>query len=128
VVDMESLALHELGHLLGLGHIPAAVDPYSIMNPSLLIGEGLANRRVSRGDIERIQKIYGCVGKACNIDELFMSMEVPTYGSKDDQGDSNSEATHRASTPPKESSNRDPNPPKKRNRHNNSKQQRTYQR
>ena len=75
VVDMESLALHELGHLLGLAHITAESDPYSIMNPSLLIGEGLSNRKVSRGDIERMQKIYGCAGVACDIDQTFLALE-----------------------------------------------------
>ena len=75
VVDMESLALHELGHLLGLAHIAANVDPYSIMNPSLLIGEGLANRKISKGDIERLQQIYGCYGMACDVEEIFLAME-----------------------------------------------------
>ena len=71
IVDMQSVALHELGHLLGLAHIDAEVDSHSIMNPSLFIGEGLTSRRLSKGDIERIQLIYGCQGVACDIDELF---------------------------------------------------------
>lgn len=75
VVDMQSLALHELGHLLGLSHISADIDPYSIMNPSLLIGEGLSNRRISKLDIERIQRIYGCGGTACDIESTFYAME-----------------------------------------------------
>ena len=75
VVDMQSLALHELGHLLGLNHISAEIDPYSIMNPSLLIGEGLSNRKISKHDMERIQKIYGCEGSACDIDSTFYAME-----------------------------------------------------
>lgn len=70
VVDMLSLALHELGHLLGLAHVEKDVDTYSVMTPSLFIGEGLTSREISRGDIERIQQIYGCAGKACNIDTL----------------------------------------------------------
>jgi hypothetical protein len=76
VVDMESLALHELGHLLGLSHIGEESDPYSIMNPTLYIGEGLANRKISRDDIERLQRIYGCEGDACNVDELFSRLET----------------------------------------------------
>jgi len=38
------------------------------MNPSIMIGEGLASRSVSVGDIKRIQKIYGCAGSACDVD------------------------------------------------------------
>ena len=68
VVDMETLALHELGHLLGLAHVSPSVDYDSIMNPSLYIGEGLHNRILSVGDLTRIQKIYGCEGLACDVD------------------------------------------------------------
>ena len=78
VVDMQSLALHELGHLLGLAHIDVNVDSYSIMNPSLFIGEGLTSRKISRGDIERIQQIYGCEGDACDIDSLVLELEKDT--------------------------------------------------
>lgn len=67
-VDMQTLAMHELGHLLGLSHVAAEVDAVSIMNPYVYIGEGLTNRHLSTGDIERIQKIYGCDGAACDID------------------------------------------------------------
>ncbi len=66
IVDMQSLATHELGHWLGLAHIPEDYDSSSIMNPSIMIGEGLANRSLSIGDIQRIQKIYGCTGSACD--------------------------------------------------------------
>lgn len=67
VVDMESLALHELGHLLGLGHVSDEVDRYSVMNPQLFIGHGMTSRRLSKGDIVRIQRIYGCEGDACAL-------------------------------------------------------------
>lgn len=67
VVDMESVALHELGHLLGLGHVSEDVDRYSIMNPQLFIGQGMTSRRLSPGDIQRIQRIYGCEGAACDL-------------------------------------------------------------
>lgn len=67
-VDMQTLALHELGHLLGLTHISSEADAISIMNPYVYIGEGLTNRHLSAGDIERIQKIYGCLGDACDVD------------------------------------------------------------
>ncbi len=79
VVDMQSLALHELGHLLGLAHVDEDVDSLSIMNPALFIGEGLTSRKVSRSDIERIQQIYGCEGKACNIDGLMDELETANW-------------------------------------------------
>ena len=68
IVDMQSLATHELGHLLGLAHVPDTYDSSSIMNPSIMIGEGLASRSISTGDIKRIQKIYGCQGSACDVE------------------------------------------------------------
>lgn len=78
VVDMQSLALHELGHLLGLAHVDAEVDEYSIMNPTLFIGEGLTSRSLSPGDIERIQTIYGCEGDACDMEKLQKQLaELP---------------------------------------------------
>ena len=80
VVDMESLALHELGHLLGLSHVDEHIDPISIMNKSLFIGEGLASRKLSRGDIERIQTIYGCHDQACDVDALVSQFEL--YGAE----------------------------------------------
>jgi hypothetical protein len=73
VVDLESLALHEIGHLLGLEHVDQKTDGFSIMNPNLYVGEGLATRTLSRGDIQRIQSIYSCVGLACDIDALLRS-------------------------------------------------------
>jgi len=75
VVDMESVSLHELGHLLGLSHVEPDHDSDSIMNPSLFIGEGLTSRRLSKQDIMRIQQIYGCEGKACDVEALYQEME-----------------------------------------------------
>lgn len=79
VVDMQSLALHELGHFLGLGHIDEDVDSLSIMNPTLFIGEGLTTRKLARSDIERIQQIYGCDGKACDIDNLLKEQDEANW-------------------------------------------------
>lgn len=59
IVDMESLAIHELGHLLGLTHVKETEDRFSVMNPSLFIGEGMITRKLSKGDIVRIRSIYG---------------------------------------------------------------------
>jgi hypothetical protein len=67
IVDMQSLATHELGHLLGLAHVEEDHDPSSIMNPSIFIGQGIATRSLSLGDIQRIQKIYGCQGSSCDV-------------------------------------------------------------
>ncbi len=75
IVDMQTLALHELGHMLGLAHINATVDSDSIMTASLYIGPGLANRRLSKGDVDRIQKIYGCKADACDHDKVLASIE-----------------------------------------------------
>jgi hypothetical protein len=86
VVDMESLALHELGHLLGLTHIEADVDGQSIMNPTLYVGEGLINRRLSAGDVERVQKIYGCQGKACDIESTVRKISRIKSGDDSDSG------------------------------------------
>jgi hypothetical protein len=58
VVDAQSLALHELGHLVGLSHVAQDADPTSIMNPTLFIGLGMASRNISNGDRERIRSIY----------------------------------------------------------------------
>lgn len=58
IVDLESLALHELGHLIGLTHISDTVDKFSVMNPSLFIGEGMITRRLSEGDINRVRSVY----------------------------------------------------------------------
>ncbi|KFK40830.1 hypothetical protein AALP_AA2G047000 [Arabis alpina] len=54
VVDLESVAVHEIGHLLGLGH--SSVED-SIMYPAIAGGD----RKVELGkdDIEGIQHLYG---------------------------------------------------------------------
>lgn len=76
IVDMQSLALHELGHLLGLAHVDADIDSSSIMNPSLYIGVGLATRSLSVDDVKRIQKIYGCEGSACDADATAQQISL----------------------------------------------------
>lgn len=81
VVDMQSLALHELGHFLGLGHVEEDVDATSIMNPTLFIGENLSTRKLAKSDIERIQQIYGCSGDACNVDALVKEQDEKNWDS-----------------------------------------------
>ena len=86
VVDLQSLATHELGHLLGLSHIDEDYDPNSIMKATVFIGEGLIYRKVSKLDILRIQKIYGCEGAACDVDSLMEKIE---YNYEMNHNDSN---------------------------------------
>jgi hypothetical protein len=82
IVDMTSLAIHELGHLLGLAHVDEAYDRSSVMNPSLYIGAGLATRSLSIGDITRIQQIYGCEGKACDKENTALSIMMAEKATK----------------------------------------------
>ncbi len=89
VVDMQSLALHELGHFLGLSHVGSEHDSLSIMNPQLFVGEGLTSRRLSKGDIERIQKIYGCKDQACDIDAIYEQLELNIVEGLDARGSQN---------------------------------------
>lgn len=81
VVDMQSLALHELGHFLGLGHVDEDVDATSIMNPTLFVGENLSTRKLAKSDIERIQQIYGCLGEACDIESLLKEQDEKNWDS-----------------------------------------------
>ena len=71
---MESL--HD-SDILGLAHVPEETDAYSIMNPTLYIGEGLI--KISKSDIELIQRIYGCENEACDVDELYSQLEQSTW-------------------------------------------------
>ena len=80
VVDMTTLCLHELGHMLGLTHVDKSYDSQSIMNPTIYIGEGLANRTLSCGDVQRIQQIYGCEGEACDQELICEKFEQNLIG------------------------------------------------
>ncbi len=78
IVDMRSVLLHELGHVLGLGHTPEEED--SIMYPNMNIGPDSSNpsyqsgvttikRTLSTCDINRVQHVYSGVTltTACNV-------------------------------------------------------------
>jgi hypothetical protein len=58
LADVESVAVHELGHLLGLGHLDDSIDSDSVMNPIIVGAIGYAKRRLSISDIKNINYLY----------------------------------------------------------------------
>ncbi len=80
VADHETVSLHELGHMLGLGHVDDPVDNKSIMLAAIYIGEGLSQRWLSAGDIARIRTVYDCAGTCPNPDAL--SAQMASVGTK----------------------------------------------
>jgi len=54
MVDLESVAVHEIGHLLGLDH---SSEKEAIMFPTL--EDGTRKVELSRDDIEGVQMLYG---------------------------------------------------------------------
>ena len=56
-VDMETVALHELGHFLGLAHSPES-NLESVMNPDMDMEHDKNRRVLSEEDVKAIQIRY----------------------------------------------------------------------
>ena len=59
VADIETVALHELGHLLSLAHIEETVDATSAMKATIEVGPNKTKRILSTGDSARIKALHG---------------------------------------------------------------------
>ena len=79
-VDFFAVALHEIGHLIGLDHyIPSPGDPAQIMNSSISVGE------LRSGDIAGAQYIYGAGDGATppRADAVSPEEEAPAVATDD---------------------------------------------
>ncbi|MCY4444192.1 MAG: matrixin family metalloprotease [Proteobacteria bacterium] len=70
---LRAVVIHELGHFLGLGHMNSSEDSRSIMQAEMNHSSDIVV--LSRGDVIRIQKIYGCAGAACHIHRVMRQLE-----------------------------------------------------
>ncbi|WP_426337421.1 matrixin family metalloprotease [Pseudoduganella sp. R-31] len=61
MIDLETVALHEIGHLLGLDH---SADPSSVMAPSY---PGVSLRTLQPDDVAGIEALYGKRGPAMRV-------------------------------------------------------------
>jgi Matrixin len=81
-VDWWSVAIHEMGHCLGLDHEPRITDPKSVMYPSLAAGE--VRRTLTPDDIAGRNAIYGAAVPWTPVPgEGFTPstfMELPSHG------------------------------------------------
>lgn len=71
-IDIESVALHELGHWAPLGHVDAAE---AVMYPTL--GNGVRKVSLASDDINRINALYPCSHVPC-IDPVYVNDGTPT--------------------------------------------------
>ena len=79
--SLERIVLHELGHVLGLDHVAPLHDLVSIMQP----GAGFylpgadeifeMDALLSKGDITRIQSLYGCKEQACDVPKVHVMQQ-----------------------------------------------------
>jgi hypothetical protein len=53
-IDLESVAMHEIGHVLGLGH---STSPHAVMYPSINALQKRADLTVD--DVQGVQMLYG---------------------------------------------------------------------
>jgi hypothetical protein len=85
-VDLESVALHELGHALGLSHASTNQCPFqtSASRPIMCATIIGIDRTVAQDDVNGVQTLYGlpglsCAGRAVTVD--LNEGEAPTGGS-----------------------------------------------
>ena len=65
-VDAATTLTHEIGHVLGLDHIPVERCPDCMMNPTVEIDRGgdyRPKRELSQADIDDISELYGDAGR-----------------------------------------------------------------
>ncbi|MCY4380909.1 MAG: matrixin family metalloprotease [Proteobacteria bacterium] len=84
--DIQSITLHEVGHVLGLGH---SHDDASIMYPAQQIQVdtrgrfryyiGAPLRKLSKSDVQSIQKVCGCSGEACDQEAIYRKIPKISY-------------------------------------------------
>lgn len=64
-VDLESVALHEMGHAIGLDHSPDTdAVMYAYLNP------GQTKRRLTGGDVVAIRDLYGAAAVVPHASEM----------------------------------------------------------
>lgn len=59
IIDVASVLIHEIGHSLGLNHIPEARCPDSVMIPTIRVGVHESKRDLTQTDIVNISDLYG---------------------------------------------------------------------